>query len=217
MLKAETELYVFAELHGTTGFLPCSTTRLKQNFLKSDPEKDIDTTVRTKDKHVKNKMKEYADKRWRAKTSRIQIGDTVLIRQKKRDKFSTKFDPVPFCVTVLPEQWLLVMPLRWSKWTQEFKYHWGWIWWSTGWSHWEFSYNNLSVGNQLRYPMRHRRPISRYGQNIYDQWTHQTFFSVYSLSPLADNLNRTGHCKCMVEVPGIPAANCIKIPLVYEP
>ena len=30
-----------------------------------------------------DKMKKYHDKRWRAKTSKIQLGDTVLVRQKK--------------------------------------------------------------------------------------------------------------------------------------
>ena len=43
-------------------------------------------------------MKTYADAKVRAKTSTIKIGDTVLARQRKHNKFSTRFDPLPFRV-----------------------------------------------------------------------------------------------------------------------
>ncbi len=32
--------------------------------------------------------------------SEIQVGDTVLVRQQKENKFSTKFNPMPYNVTV---------------------------------------------------------------------------------------------------------------------
>lgn len=44
------------------------------------------------DSQAKQKMKEYA------RESKITIGDTVLIRQKKKNKFTTKFDPSPYKV-----------------------------------------------------------------------------------------------------------------------
>jgi hypothetical protein len=43
-------------------------------------------------------MKTYADERTKAKSSDIKIGDTVLARQRKQNKLSTRFDPVPFQV-----------------------------------------------------------------------------------------------------------------------
>ena len=54
--------------------------------------------VREKDRRAKLKMKTYADERTKAKSSDIKIGDTVLARQRKQNKFSTRFDPVPFQV-----------------------------------------------------------------------------------------------------------------------
>ena len=52
--------------------------------------------LRLKDERAKRKMKQYADHRRRAKDTEIHIGDTVLLRQKKHAKFSTKFDPRAF-------------------------------------------------------------------------------------------------------------------------
>ena len=40
-------------------------------------------------------MKEYADKRSHAKSTDLNIGDKVLIKQPKKDKMSTPFKPVP--------------------------------------------------------------------------------------------------------------------------
>ena len=42
-------------------------------------------------------MKEYSNNKSRAISS-IEIGDSVLIRQKKHNKLSTKFDSAPFYV-----------------------------------------------------------------------------------------------------------------------
>ena len=43
-------------------------------------------------------MKKNADKKSGAKERDIQIGDLVLIRQKRRNKFSSNFDPKPYRV-----------------------------------------------------------------------------------------------------------------------
>eukprot|EP00112_Aurelia_sp_Birch-Aquarium-sp1_P006817 Seg1745.5 transcript_id=Seg1745.5/GoldUCD/mRNA.D3Y31 product="hypothetical protein" protein_id=Seg1745.5/GoldUCD/D3Y31 len=44
-------------------------------------------------------MKDYRDKSNRAKLSEIGVGDTVLVKQVKSNKFSTKFDACPYTVT----------------------------------------------------------------------------------------------------------------------
>ena len=58
----------------------------------------IDTDSRENDEKAKEKMKENADKKSGAKERDIQIGDFVLIRQKRRNKFSSDFDPKPYRV-----------------------------------------------------------------------------------------------------------------------
>jgi len=58
-------------------------------------DKKKDTVVRSRDEHAKTKMKQYADQRRKARNTEIQVGDTVLLRQKNFSKFATKFAPVP--------------------------------------------------------------------------------------------------------------------------
>lgn len=43
-------------------------------------------------------MKVNADAKSRAKPSKIEINDLVLVRQRKQNKLSVPFDPSPFCV-----------------------------------------------------------------------------------------------------------------------
>ena len=102
------EIYTFllnyrATPHTTTGFPPSELlfnrkirTKLPQVTMVSDQSKD--EKVRKADELAKSKMKCNADKSRQAKTSNIQIGDTVLLRQKKMSKVMTKFDPHPFKV-----------------------------------------------------------------------------------------------------------------------
>ena len=47
----------------------------------------------------KQKMASYTDVKRRAKTSNIKVGDTVLLRQHKKNKLSTAYDPRPYKVT----------------------------------------------------------------------------------------------------------------------
>ena len=89
--------------HTTTGFPPSELlfnrkirTKLPQVTMVSDQSKD--EKVRKADELAKSKMKCNADKSRQAKRSNIQIGDTVLLRQKKTSKVMTKFDPHPFKV-----------------------------------------------------------------------------------------------------------------------
>ena len=44
-------------------------------------------------------MKQYADVKQKARHTVIQVGDRVLLRQRKQKKFPTNFDPKPFRVT----------------------------------------------------------------------------------------------------------------------
>ena len=44
-------------------------------------------------------MKVHADTQFKAKPSSINVGDLVLVRQRKENKLSTHFNPSPFCVT----------------------------------------------------------------------------------------------------------------------
>lgn len=103
------ELHIFllnyqATPHATTGFSPAELlfnreikTNLPQIVSRGDPERD--TVTRERDEKAKDRMKEYADQKQRAAILHVKIGDIVLVRQKKQNKFSTRFDPAPFRVT----------------------------------------------------------------------------------------------------------------------
>jgi len=54
--------------------------------------------IRNKDKKSKYKMKVYADTHRHAKKSSLRIGDSVLVKQEKKDKLTTPFDPKPFTI-----------------------------------------------------------------------------------------------------------------------
>lgn len=51
-----------------------------------------------RDRIHKARAKQYADKTRRAKPCDIQEGDTVLLRQQKKNKLSTTYDPRPYIV-----------------------------------------------------------------------------------------------------------------------
>ena len=59
----------------------------------------IDQQVRENDRNGKEKMKMNADKFNHAKEHTILVGDTILVRQQKKNKLSTRFDPEPYQVT----------------------------------------------------------------------------------------------------------------------
>ena len=56
----------------------------------------IDSDLKCKDATAKRKMKEYTDDRNNAKPATFQIGDDVLVRQQKRNKFSSYNNPIPY-------------------------------------------------------------------------------------------------------------------------
>ncbi len=148
--------------------------------------------MKEKDEQAKGKMKENADRRSRAKESEIQVGDTVLLRQRKKNKWSTRFDPAPF--QVVRRKGTMVTVVRNEKYVtrnvsqfkkissavkgvassdeddgDDFDEEEGEI---------EQPLDELSPDNPIqpvnspvarRYPQRERHATQRYVQNIYDQ------------------------------------------------
>ena len=70
----------------------CSIAPSKPSFT------DTHLDIQEKDEKAKEKMKQNADRRAHSKPSDIKVGETVLIRQRKKNKFTTKFDPSTFQV-----------------------------------------------------------------------------------------------------------------------
>ncbi|XP_068716243.1 uncharacterized protein [Montipora foliosa] len=58
----------------------------------------LDLKTRDRDAEVKAKTKSYADKAANPKPSDIAVGDQVLLRQERKDKFSTPFNPTSYRV-----------------------------------------------------------------------------------------------------------------------
>ncbi len=55
------------------------------------------TDVSTNDEKAKRKMKEYyADKSRKVESHNLQKGDTVLVKQRKKNKFSCVYEPTPY-------------------------------------------------------------------------------------------------------------------------
>ena len=54
--------------------------------------------VITNDQKAKEKMKEYADHTRNTVNHNISTGDIVLVRQRRRNKFITPFEPIPYIV-----------------------------------------------------------------------------------------------------------------------
>ena len=89
--------------HVTTAFTPHRLMfgrdpRTKLPEAVKEPHPD-DRVVRENNRAAKGHMKSYADTKARAKASLVDIGDVVLIRQRKTGKLSTPFHPRPLVVT----------------------------------------------------------------------------------------------------------------------
>ncbi|KAK7112338.1 hypothetical protein V1264_011807 [Littorina saxatilis] len=103
------ELYKFlrsyrATPHCSTGTSPAEVllgrkfkTQLPQ--LEDNATSPLDDTIRQHDGVMKKKMKVYADARRHAADSPIQVGDTVLVRQKRDSKLTPYYNPAPLEVT----------------------------------------------------------------------------------------------------------------------
>lgn len=89
--------------HTTTGKSPAELL-FNKNMRGKLPELRVDCRVdlETRDinTEVRAKIKAYADKAANAKPSDITVGDRVLVRQRRKDKFSTPFNPTPYRVVI---------------------------------------------------------------------------------------------------------------------
>jgi hypothetical protein len=74
--------------------------RSLRDKLPTLPEKHSPTFKKAQinDREHKTKAKNYFDKRYKAKSSDIQQGDHVLLRQAKENKLSTKYKASPLLV-----------------------------------------------------------------------------------------------------------------------
>ena len=90
--------------HSTTKVLPAQLlyNREMRGKLPSLPRnhKIVNRHREAKENQIKakDKGKEYADQRRATKSSNIKVGDTVLVKQKKKNKLSTNFATTPYTV-----------------------------------------------------------------------------------------------------------------------
>ncbi|XP_015748661.1 PREDICTED: uncharacterized protein K02A2.6-like [Acropora digitifera] len=84
--------------HTTTGKSPAEllfNRKMRGKLPELHAHCHLDLETRDRDAEVKAKTKSYADKAANAKLSGIAVGDQVLVRQERKDKFSTQFNPTP--------------------------------------------------------------------------------------------------------------------------
>ena len=90
-----------ATLHPTIGVSPASLLfqgRQVHSRLPEITKLYNDNDVRKRDADQKRKTKHHADKKMRLPKKQIDVGDQVLVRQKKVNKFSTRFKEIPYIV-----------------------------------------------------------------------------------------------------------------------
>ena len=73
-------------------------TKLPQIDTKTD-KNTLDQQMEQRDKQQGQRMKEYADQRRLSKETTMNLGDYVLVRQQKINKFTPNFDPKPLRIT----------------------------------------------------------------------------------------------------------------------
>ena len=87
--------------HTTTGKSPAEllfNRKMRRKLPELHADCHLDLQTRDRDAEVKAKTKSYADKAANAKPSDIAVGDQVLQRQGRKDKFSRPFKPTPYRV-----------------------------------------------------------------------------------------------------------------------
>lgn len=87
-------------VHNTTGKSPAELLfkRKMRGKLPELTSVDKDLEVQDHDAEKKGKYKLYADEQCKAEYSNVAVGDRVLIRQDKMDKFTTSFKATPHMV-----------------------------------------------------------------------------------------------------------------------
>lgn len=85
--------------HSTTGVSPAESL-FKRSLRTKLPDvkfsQSQEENMKDRDTEMKQKAKDYADVKRHAKTSDIQIGDHVLVKQKEQNKLTAPFCEVPF-------------------------------------------------------------------------------------------------------------------------
>ena len=178
--------------HTTTGFSPAELlfNRKVRNKLphmaneNSRKKTYIEATVQTNDDKAKEKMKQHADRRSRAKPAELTIGDKVLVKQRKSNKLTTRFDPNPFMVVRL--KGTMVTASRNGKYITRNISHFKKFNQQGNDQERTDDANQTSSGDDeddllfdsrtsssshdiaRRYPQRNRATVQRYGQNVYD-------------------------------------------------
>eukprot|EP00794_Sanderia_malayensis_P004986 gene4986-5644_t len=89
--------------HSTTGFAPATLLfnrdiNTKLPTLNRESNSQVHQQLVERDADAKEKMKQNADGNNLAKESMISVGDLVIVKQRKQNKFSTKFNPNPYTV-----------------------------------------------------------------------------------------------------------------------
>lgn len=88
--------------HPATGYAPATLLRPGQPFktrLPAAPASVSNQQLEQNFRMATEKAKTYADKRAHAKPSPLKVGDAVLVKQQKTNKFSTPFNASPLMVT----------------------------------------------------------------------------------------------------------------------
>ena len=177
--------------HTTTGFAPAELlfhrkiqTKLPQLQSLTIPP-DVSAQVIENDANAKAKMKAHADKR--AQTSTMKVGDLVLVRQRKQNKLSTRYNPNPF--SVIRIKGTMVTARRKDKYITRNSSHFKVISGSmegvdesSDEEEEEIEGSNTPTAAnaqprvaepnpnpQRRYPLRNRKSSRRFGNNVYDQ------------------------------------------------
>ena len=75
-----------------------SKNKVSVNTNKLDHESAASTQAKVNDKSAKANAKQYADRRNKAKERDFQIGDKVLVKSEKGNKFTTPYEPEPHTI-----------------------------------------------------------------------------------------------------------------------
>ena len=54
--------------------------------------------AKSNDSKAKDEGRKHANKRRKVGPSEIQVGDTVILKPRKKNNFTTKFEPTPYTV-----------------------------------------------------------------------------------------------------------------------
>ena len=98
--------------HPTTGVSPAGLLFGRKIRTRLPELRDVyvKLEVRDRDNEQKNKGKIYADNKRKACYSDILPSDKVLVQEERQNKFSTRFNPVPFTVVRRQGKSLVVEP-----------------------------------------------------------------------------------------------------------